>query len=37
MVNDVWGFQYDDGSMAAVTPAYGVPAILMHNHKDTGV
>lgn len=35
MVNDVWGFQYDDGSMAAVTAAYGVPAILMHNQNDT--
>ena len=35
MVNDVWGFQYDDGSMARVAADYGVPAILMHNQNGT--
>lgn len=35
MVNDVWGFQYDDGSMARVTADYAVPAILMHNQNGT--
>lgn len=35
IVNDVWGFQYDDGSMARVTADYGVPAILMHNQNGT--
>ena len=33
MVNDIWGFQYDDGSMAKVAATYNVPAILMHNHE----
>lgn len=31
IVNDIWGFQYDDGSMARVTAEYKVPAVLMHN------
>ncbi len=35
MVNDVWGFQYDDGSMARVAAEFAVPAILMHNQNDT--
>ena len=33
IVNDIWGFQYDDGSMARVTADFGVPAILMHNQE----
>ncbi len=33
MVNDVWGFQYDDGSMAKVAAEFAVPAILMHNQE----
>ena len=33
MVNDVWGFQYDDGSMAKVAAEFGVPVILMHNQE----
>ncbi|MGN0953753.1 dihydropteroate synthase [Dialister sp.] len=33
MVNDIWGFQYDDGSMAKVAAAFDVPVILMHNQK----
>ncbi len=33
MVNDVWGFQYDDGSMAKVAADFAVPAILMHNQE----
>ncbi len=33
MVNDVWGFQYDDGSMAKVASEFAVPAILMHNQE----
>ena len=33
MVNDVWGFQYDDGSMAKVAAEFAVPAILMHNRE----
>ena len=34
MVNDVWGFQYDDGSMAKVAAEFAVPAILMHNQEN---
>lgn len=33
MVNDIWGFQYDDGSMAKAAAAFDVPVILMHNQK----
>ena len=33
MVNDIWGFQYDDGSMARVSAAFDVPVILMHNQE----
>lgn len=33
MVNDIWGFQYDDGSMAKVSAAFDVPVILMHNQE----
>lgn len=36
MVNDIWGFQYDDGSMAKVSAAFDVPVILMHNQKEEG-
>lgn len=35
MVNDIWGFQYDDGSMAKVSAAFDVPVILMHNQDGT--
>lgn len=34
IVNDIWGFQYDDGSMARVSAEAGVPVILMHNSPD---
>lgn len=34
MVNDIWGFQHDDGSMASVSASFGVPVILMHNRED---
>ena len=33
MVNDIWGFQYDDGSMARVAASFSVPVILMHNQR----
>lgn len=36
MVNDIWGFQYDDGSMAKVAAAFDVPVILMHNQEKEG-
>ena len=35
IVNDIWGFQYDDGSMARVSAAFDVPVILMHNQNGT--
>lgn len=35
MVNDIWGFQHDDGSMASVSASFGVPVILMHNRENT--
>lgn len=34
IVNDIWGFQHDDGSMARVSAEAGVPVILMHNSRD---
>lgn len=34
MINDVWGFQREPG-LAEVTASFGVPAVLMHNHKGT--
>lgn len=33
MINDIWGFQHDDGSMAEVAGAADVPVVLMHNRK----
>ena len=33
IVNDIWGFQYDDGSMAKTAAAFDVPVILMHNQE----
>lgn len=35
MMNDIWGFQYDDGEMAEVAAEFGVPVIIMHNQEDT--
>lgn len=35
MVNDIWGFQYDDGSMARVAADFDVPVVLMHNQNGT--
>lgn len=34
IVNDVWGFQYDQGEMAAVAAAADCPVILMHNKTE---
>lgn len=34
IVNDIWGFQQDDGSMARVSAEAGVPVVLMHNSRD---
>jgi dihydropteroate synthase len=36
IINDVWGFQYDQGEMAAVAAEANCPVILMHN-KDEAV
>lgn len=33
IINDIWGFQYDDGSMARLAAETGVPVILMHNQE----
>lgn len=35
ILNDIWGFQYDEGDMARVAAEYKVPAVLMHNRNDT--
>ena len=34
ILNDVWGFQFDEGEMARVCAAAGVPVVLMHNRTD---
>lgn len=34
IINDIWGFQYDDGSMASAVGEAGVPVVLMHNQKE---
>lgn len=34
IINDVWGFQYDQGEMAAVAAAAKCPVILMHNKTE---
>lgn len=34
IINDVWGFQYDQGEMAAVAAKYDCPMILMHNKTE---
>ncbi|MBQ4091793.1 MAG: dihydropteroate synthase, partial [Firmicutes bacterium] len=34
IINDVWGFQYDNGEMAAVAAKYDCPMILMHNKTE---
>lgn len=34
IINDVWGFQYDQGEMAAVAAAADCPVILMHNKTE---
>lgn len=36
IINDVWGFQYDQGEMAALAAEANCPVILMHN-KDEAV
>ena len=33
MVNDIWGFKYDE-TVAAATAKYEVPVCLMHNRDD---
>lgn len=35
ILNDVWGFQYDQGDMASVCAEHDVPVILMHNQEGT--
>ena len=34
IINDVWGFQYDQGEMAKVAAEAGCPVILMHNKTE---
>ncbi len=34
IINDVWGFQYDEGEMAAVAAEADCPVILMHNKTE---
>ncbi|HMM07089.1 MAG TPA: dihydropteroate synthase [Clostridiales bacterium] len=34
IINDVWGFQYDQGEMAAVAAKADCPVILMHNKNE---
>ncbi len=34
IINDVWGFQYDQGEMAAVAAKANCPVILMHNKNE---
>ncbi|MBQ3438161.1 MAG: dihydropteroate synthase [Fusobacterium sp.] len=34
IVNDIWGFQYDNGEMADLIKEFDVPAIVMHNQND---
>ena len=35
LINDIWGFRYDNGEMAALAAKYSIPVCLMHNRKDT--
>lgn len=35
LINDIWGFRYDSGEMAALAAKYSMPVCLMHNRKDT--
>ena len=35
LINDIWGFRYDNGEMAALAARYSMPVCLMHNRKDT--
>ena len=35
LINDIWGFRYDSGEMAALAAKYSIPVCLMHNRKDT--
>ncbi|MDD6083772.1 MAG: dihydropteroate synthase [Oscillospiraceae bacterium] len=35
LINDIWGFRYDNGEMAALAAKYSMPVCLMHNRKDT--
>lgn len=34
IINDIWGFQYDNGEMAAFAAEADCPVILMHNQKE---
>ncbi len=34
IVNDIWGFQYDNGEMAKLCKEFNVPIIAMHNQND---
>lgn len=33
VMNDIWGLQGDDGSMARVAAEHDCPVIVMHNEK----
>lgn len=35
LINDIWGFRYDKGQMAALAGKYNKPVCLMHNRKKT--
>lgn len=34
LINDIWGFRYDSGEMAATAAEYSIPVCLMHNRKE---
>lgn len=33
IINDIWGFQYDQGEMAEVVSDAALPCVLMHHHE----
>ncbi len=35
LINDIWGFRYDDGQMAELAAKHGLPVCLMHNRNNT--
>lgn len=34
LINDIWGFRYDNGEMAAVAAKHNTAVCLMHNRKE---